>query len=775
MDYWSWLVWSWLVMRQVLSIAYAIILVLSFGSVAFAQVSTNHDLTRYAITGGGGTRTSANASVMDVQTPLIGRLSSATAVIQAGPLPVLHTVGGGGNGSPDAGCAAATPLNTDGTAQARTFDSEGATHWYRFTAQANRTYVIELENLGEEADGLVFLYDTCAASPSSGENNTFGSLVRLEWDSAKNGDFYIRTQQYEPALFGADTNYTIRVTVDSTPPSSPTNLRCISIDATTIGVQWRKSPERDVTRYRIGFRNQSGSFSGSEDVPGAETTYYELGDLTTNEVYLLRARALDFSGNESQQSGEVQCTARAPEDPTVPTIGVQQPTASNTYSTTADTLTFTGQAADSGNNLSRVQVRNVTKGEEAWDYSLSGGSSAFRVEDMPIGAGDNVIRVTAYDTAGNSVEHSVVVRRLGGSPGAAIIVAGHNETFGLQTNIYNSTNRAYRIFRSAGFSHDDIFYIAPVAQDANNDGNDNVDQLASPAAVENAITNWAATKVGPDKPLFIYMMDHGLENRFCVTGCGEGNVVTPQDLDAWLNDLEAATDVAEVNVVLEACVSGSFVNRQDVVDSISKLGRVVITSTGFNNNAYASAQGAYFSDAFFSCVADSGSLHACFDEARNAVLVTGVNQTPMLDDNGDGTYNAGDGSIAKDRFVTRFFSSIRPRITGVDVARSETNGVLNATVDEGAEEVTLVWAAVYPPSFEEPDDVTINLNVPVVRLEPVEDQSGEWQVEYPNGFLEEGDYRIIFYAQDRIGLHAAPVREGDPIAGDSLYIPVVER
>lgn len=741
-----------------------------------AQISTEYDLSRFAFTGGGGSRAAAGSALQDAQMPLVGVSSSPDAVIQSGFVGGAVITGGSGPGAgPHTGCTAAELLATDGTPATRTFDSEGATHWYRFSAQANRTYIIELENIGTRADGLVFLFDTCIAQPATGENNTFGTTVRLAWNSTKNGDFYIRTQQYEPAFFGADTNYTIRVSLDTTPPAAPTNLRCISIDGTTIGVQWQRPPGQDVTRYRINFRNQSGTFSGSEDVFGSETTYYELGDLTANELYLLRARALDFSGNESQQSGEAECTAQPPQDPTIPALTLQQPTASNIYTTTADMLTFTGQATDSGNNLSRVQVRNVTQGAEKWDYSLSGGSSSFRVEDMPIGLGDNVIRVTVFDEGGNSAERNVLVQRMGGSPGAAIIVAGHNETFGLQTNIYNSTNRAYRIFRSAGFSDDDIFYIAPVAQDATNNGVDDVDQLASPAAVRSAIVDWAATKVGPDKPLFIYLMDHGLENRFCVTGCSDGNVVTPEELDEWLSVLESNSGVTEVNVFLEACVSGSFISRKDVVDSISKVGRVIIASTGYDNNAYASAQGAYFSDAFFSCVADSGSLRACFDEARSAVLATGVNQTPMLDDNGDGVFDDGDGTIAADRYVTRFFSSIRPRITAIDVARAGNDGVLTATVAEGAEAVTLVWAAVYPPSFEEPEDVTINLNVPVVRLEAIEGEPGRWRVEYPNGFREEGDYRIIFYAQDRIGIHAPPVREGDRLLGDGLFLPTVER
>ncbi len=674
-------------------------------------------------------------------------------------------------------CAQAKPILTDGTVQQRTFHRASDVDWIRFTAQANRTYVIQIENVGPKADAVVFLYNSCADAPAAVDNNAFGSTVTIEWDSTRNGDYLLQLRQFDPAFFGADANYRVSVRADQTPPSAPTNPRCIAIDATTLAVQWQRSPERDVRRYRVNYANISGTVSGSDDVFGADTTYYELGGLTTNDSYQMRVQALDFSNNESPLSGQVQCTVRVPEDTTVPQVTLQQPAATSPYTTTAGVLTFSGSATDSGANLSRASVRNMTTGVERWDYTLAGTSATFRVSDLALARGDNTIRIQVFDAAGNVGERTLVVRRLGDSPGAVIIVAGHNETFGLQTNIYNSTNRAYRIFRSAGFSAEDIHYLAPVAQDADGDGApDTQATTLSPAAIQQAITVWAKSKVGPGKPLFIYMMDHGLANRFCVTGCAAGSSITPDELDAWLRILETESGVEEITVIYEACVSGSFIQRDSPTSSISKLGRVIITSTGYDNNAYASPQGAYFSDAFFSCVADSGNLKQCFDEGRAAVQTTGVNQTPLLDDNGDGVFNAGDGAVAQSRAIARFFSAARPTIEGVSVQRNGANGVLRAQVAAGADVVDLVWAAVFAPSFVEPTGVTLNLNVPVVRLEPVAGQPGNFRVDYPNGFLEEGDYRIVFYAQDRSGLNAMPKREGDaPIEERNLYLPLVSR
>ena len=135
------------------------------------------------------------------------------------------------------------------------------------------------------------------------------------------------------------------------------------------------------------------------------------------------------------------------------------------------------------------------------DFSLAGGGDDFRLDDVPMRVGSNEIHVSVFDEANNFTEHQLEVRRLAQSAGAVIIVAGHNETFGLQTNIYNATNRAYRIFQSAGYTADDIYYLAPVAQDATGDGNpDTRDVTLSPAAVQDAITDWAKTRVGPTSP-----------------------------------------------------------------------------------------------------------------------------------------------------------------------------------------------------------------------------------------------------------------------------------
>jgi hypothetical protein len=296
------------------------------------------------------------------------------------------------------------------------------------------------------------------------------------------------------------------------------------------------------------------------------------------------------------------------------------------------------------------------------------------------------------------------------------------------------------------------------------------------AANVHAALQWAAGQVGPGVPLHLYLMDHGGIEAFCAAGCTLEGSVSPEELDDWLRELEDTSGCDEINIIIEACHSGSFVDRtENVAQSISKAGRVVITSTDREHNAYASAQGAYFSDAFFSAVAESSSLLASFNQAKEAVEATGRSQAPWMDDNGDALYNSSDGTNASGRYIASYFGTLLPDITSGSLSVVETLGTIEATVVRGDEPVELVWAAVYAPSFQEPVGTTLDLGVPLIRLEPDPAQDGRYAADY-NGFAEPGDYRVVIYVEDEAGNQGLPYVVGaEPPPAQRLYLPLVVR
>jgi len=670
-------------------------------------------------------------------------------------------------------CDAASTILTDGSAQSHTFHDAEDQDWIKFTVEANKTYVIETSNVGADHDAILFLYDACGAPDLGSEENAFGQTVHIEWNSTSAGTFYLMLQQYDPDVYGESTRYDISVELDTMPPSAPKSPRSAPADEALI-LQWKRSPELDVVGYKICWGTVSETCEGVEDVDGGDTTYHELTLLTNGTRYYARIRAVDFSGNKSSWSSEVSNIPAIPPDATNPSVTVDQPTTAAVYTTTLGAVTVGGNAQDTGNNLSRVEVRKGTV-SLGWDYSLAGSSDTFHVENVSLSLGDNTIQVIAHDDAGNEGSTTLTFHRLGQTDdGVVIIVAGHNASNSLQSNIYNATNRAYRVFQGAGFSDDAIYYLSPTAQAPYGDGNNKVDATATSANLQYAIETWAVAsgRVGPGQPLHLYMMDHGETEYFCTDGCGSSGRTMSNDLDSWLDALELSTGADTINVIIEACRSGSFIDRvEGEAASISEAGRVVIASTGRNNNAYASTEGAYFSDAFFSCVVGSGSLKTCYDQAKAAVALTGNDQTPWLDDNGDGLSNPSDGSIAQNRYIASAFGSFQPEIQSASVNVVDGSGTLTASVEQGAEEIDMVWAAVYSPSFQEPVSTTLNLGVPVVLLEADPDVEGSYTATYPSGFTEEGPYRVIFYAQDLGGTHAPPklVTPGET----RIYLPVI--
>lgn len=700
------------------------------------------------------------------------RVSADGGYAATGNTPIVTVVSSilGDSYEPDNTCGQARTIPINGSIQTHNFHVANDEDWGMIQAQANKTYIIRVENVGANVDALVMLYAQCDQPPAFSDGNAFGPTVQMAWTAPADGMYYLQVMQNNPSIYGAGTNYDLSVASDTTPPAPPTSLRAAP-DNQALIVQWRKSPEWDAAGYRIRWGPISGGpYSGLDEVAGGSTTYYQITGLTNSTAYYVVVQARDTSGNWSGNSAEVGAIPTAsPGDTSAPAITLNRPSLTPNYTTTVARLTVGGVCTDTGNNLSRIQVQNQTLSADRWNYGLSGGSMTCLVDSVPITYGVNHLQATVYDAANHSTSVPLIVTRMTGVNGAVVIVGGHNGSFGQQSNINYATNRAYRIFRSAGFGAEDIFYLSPTAQDADGDGVSDVISTTTVANVHAAL-QWAATRIGPNVPFYLYMMDHGLTEAYCADGCDSG-AITSLNLNSWLTELETTSGGNLVTVIIEACHSGSFIDRfGDVAKSISKDGRVVIASTGRNNNAYASADGAYFSDAFFSAVAESKSLLASFNQAKTAVGTTPFDQTPWLDDNGDGLSSPADGTYAVDRYVASFFGGLAPDIQTVTITVQSGVGTLTALVQRGDDEIDTVWAAVYAPSFQEPTTTTLELGVPLIALQPDLDHEGRYSTSY-NGFGESGAYQVVIYARDTAGNQALPklVQTGKT----NVYLPLV--
>jgi hypothetical protein len=250
------------------------------------------------------------------------------------------------------------------------------------------------------------------------------------------------------------------------------------------------------------------------------------------------------------------------------------------------------------------------------------------------------------------------------------------------------------------------------------------------------------------------------------------------NLNGWLHNLEEATE-CPVNVIIEACRSGSFIDATSLLtQTVSGAGRVVIASTSATRNAYAlPGRGAYFSDPFFAALNGEADLWTAFRAGQAGVAAHGLWQTPWLDDNGNTmphVYDPDDGREARRRGLTRLDEgSVVPYIQEISGLAEIVDGrcTVRARVVDDVR-VDFVWALVYQPSFDEPGttaDETIELTLgSFVLLDS--DGDGEYVGIY-DGCTEIGEYRIVIYAKDEDG-NLAPPRDVMVRVGWQVYLPL---
>lgn len=390
------------------------------------------------------------------------------------------------------------------------------------------------------------------------------------------------------------------------------------------------------------------------------------------------------------------------------------------------------------------------------------------------------------DMAGPDVRYQLSVRALSATaqPGGLVLVAGRLKANDpLQADIHAVTNAVYRLFLAQGYPPERIYYLAT---DFNLDADRNpatadVDALTSRERLRYALTQWPADAqlgLGTDRPLTVYLMDHGEYDQLFLDGRNEK--VTPDDLNGWLDTLEADWPGVRVNVVVEACWSGSFI---DPAQSVSKAGRVVISSASNAGLAYVSPEGgATFSNAFVQALGQGRSLYAAFDQARSVAYGFHPDQRAWLDDTGDGFADGRDGGESQRRgFLVAGSLSSAPEPPYIAWAHGpdsiqDRRGLLSAWVRDDTTPPQLnVWAVVYEPDYIPPtssDELVVEEGLPTLRL-----QDGDGDGVYTGlytGFDQMGTYRIVVYATDEDGQLSRP-REVMVTTGWRVFVPGLMR
>lgn len=361
-------------------------------------------------------------------------------------------------------------------------------------------------------------------------------------------------------------------------------------------------------------------------------------------------------------------------------------------------------------------------------------------------------------------------------PPVVVIVAGHDDRYSLQSNIDAMADMAYRTFLNSGVPKGNIRYFGPnPARDVDGNGlNDDLYATVTIPGVRDTVQNWSREQgVQLGVPFYVYLVDHGHYDQFLAAG--SATKISAADLNLWLSNLEATSGADNLNVILEACKSGSFIDVTTLGPMhISGHNRVVIASTSSTLNAYPSPQGGYFSDVFWTAVGQNQDLKTAFEWAKQAVQATGLSQHPWLDDNGDAVADGRDGALARGRGLGGAFAGSPPVIDWVTVEAASGQATLQAQVRDDFG-VSLVWAEVYAPDFVEPepsqDGTTPVLNIPTTTLMLA--GSNLYGATYP--LTQTGSYRLVVYALDDEGNRALPQAMRVCAGCTFVYLPLVLR
>ncbi|MDM8523901.1 SMP-30/gluconolactonase/LRE family protein [Desulfococcaceae bacterium HSG8] len=327
----------------------------------------------------------------------------------------------------------------------------------------------------------------------------------------------------------------------------------------------------------------------------------------------------------------------------------------------------------------------------------------------------------------------------------AIIAAGGSESDELWPVVEKNTALAYKALKFQGYSDGDIYFMSPVTFSTG------VDAVLTPANLEYALGSWAGEDT---EDVVLYLMGNGDAEAFEISST---EAVSSADLDVWLDDLQERIP-GKVIVIYDACLSGSFVG---ILTPSAGRERIVLSSTGEDQPAYFLSGGDIsFSNFFWKRVLNGENILDAFLNTWNAISLLCKDQTPYLDDNGNGIGNENSDGRLAERYtigVGIMMGADDPTIGSVSPGQTlegETSAAIRVEDVTTTGTLDRVWGIITPPDYspDQPSEPVTDL--PVFPLGHV--GGGRYEGTYDD-FSLFGTYRIVLYAMDEDGNISLPV------------------
>ncbi|BAP55053.1 hypothetical protein THII_0756 [Thioploca ingrica] len=288
-------------------------------------------------------------------------------------------------------------------------------------------------------------------------------------------------------------------------------------------------------------------------------------------------------------------------------------------------------------------ITKTTATAESGEYTftdLSGFDQLGRYIFQATFAGINTV------LASQSAPQSLVVSALAGY---AVLIQGRIADGSGMESYNKSLNRVYQHLKDRHFIDQNIDYFNYSLEQAG------VDAIPTKADIATTLQQLPQRLNANPAPLYLVMIDHGdLAGQFYLDN-GNGEKITPSELNTWLTQLEQALTpqaLAQPRIIMVgSCYSGSL------LPVLSAPGRVIITSTAPGEESYKGPKepdeirsGEFFVEALFAHLGKGRSLKTAFELATASTeAFTRINdsaavnpwfqdkaaQHPLLDDDGD--------------------------------------------------------------------------------------------------------------------------------------------
>ena len=251
--------------------------------------------------------------------------------------------------------------------------------------------------------------------------------------------------------------------------------------------------------------------------------------------------------------------------------------------------------------------------------------------------------------------------------------------------------------------------------------------------------------------------------------------LAPLDLKRWLDTYQASNGQAQV--VMDFSGSGAFL---PLLKAPSSQVRICVASSQANQTSLFGNGGIVsFGEFFLSSLFNGDTIGQAFTRARSLIYgASGLKQTALLDDNGDGVSTKTDGAVAGKHYIgVAFRTGGDPPVIGSVLSNAVL--VTGQPLVLWAQDVTAmagisnVWCVITPPDYGGSGDL------PQVSL-AWNAASSRHEVVYTN-FTAPGTYVCTFYAQDNDGVMSSAVQsqvtatdayEPDDTAAQATIFPV---